>query len=228
MNMAYKILIVEDDDVICNAIGEKLKEWGYEISAIHDFKSVMELFTQKSPQLVLLDIKLPYHNGFYWCQRIREISNVPIIFISSYSDKMNMVLAINKGGDDYITKPFDLDVLVAKVQALIRRSYDFIESSEMLICGELRLILGEGCLMYKSNKIDLTKNEFKIIEILIRKKGQIVTKKELMMKLWDNDEFVNDNTLTTNMMRLRNKLRHYGIDNLIRTQKGKGYILDND
>lgn len=223
----YKILIIEDDTVIANILGEKFRDWGYKTSILTDFRGVMDVFIQEHPQLILLDVKLPFHNGFYWCQCIRKISQVPIIFISSSDENMDMVLAMNMGADDYIVKPFDLDVLIAKINAILRRTYSFGEKIDMLKHNDLILLLGESTILYNEEKIELTKNELKIMEVLIKNKGKIISKKELMMVLWNNDEFVNDNTLVTNIMRLRKKLEEHGISDLIITKKGQGYFIND-
>lgn len=223
----YKILIIEDDTVIANILGEKFRDWGYKTSILTDFQGVMDVFIQEHPQLILLDVKLPFHNGFYWCQCIRKISQVPIIFISSSDENMDMVLAMNMGADDYIVKPFDLDVLIAKINAILRRTYSFGEKIDMLKHNDLILLLGESTILYNEEKIELTKNELKIMEVLIKNKGKIISKKELMMVLWNNDEFVNDNTLVTNIMRLRKKLEEHGISDLIITKKGQGYFIND-
>lgn len=221
----YKLLIVEDDKTIADSLVTYMEKWGFEAKAVEDFNHVTEEFLAFEPHLVLLDITLPFFNGFYWCGQIRKVSKVPIIFISSVSDNMNIVMAMNMGGDDFISKPFDLNVLVAKVQALLRRTYDFTSDTSVLEHNGVILNLKDTTLMYQNNQIDLTKNEFKILQILLENCGQIVTREQIMVHLWDSDCFVDDNTLTVNMTRLRKKLEEIGVVDFITTKKGLGYII---
>lgn len=221
-----KILIVEDDISIAELLCDSLKDWGYEAKYIKDFLSITEQVAKIRPHLVLLDVKLPFHNGFYWCKEIRNISNIPIIFISSNSDKMNMVMAMNMGADDYITKPFDISVLVAKIQALLRRTYTFQKQNNMIEYHGLILLIDENAISYNGKKVGLTKNEFKILELLLKNKGCPISKKDLMMKLWNDDYFVSDNTLFVNIARLRKTLENIGLPELIVTKKGIGYMVN--
>lgn len=223
----YRILVVEDDMTIAKALASHLRKWDYEVACVEDFKNVMEIFAEYDPQLVLLDIVLPFFNGFHWCQEIRRLSKVPIIFISSAGDNMNIVMAMNMGGDDFIAKPFDLAVLTAKVQALLRRTYDF--SAEPVQSLEHRgavLNLGDASLSYQGEKIDLTKNEFRILQILLEHKGAVVSRDDMMVKLWETDSFVDENTLTVNVARLRKKLDAGGLPDFIKTKKGMGYMVE--
>jgi DNA-binding response OmpR family regulator len=224
----HKILIVEDDRVIAEQVAKQLSAWGCQTKCIVDFNGVMEEFADFAPDMVLLDISLPFYNGYHWCTQIREISKVPIIFISSTADNMNMVMAMNMGADDFIAKPFDLAVLTAKVQALLRRTYDFAGQAEpgILEHGGAVLNMGDASLMYQGEKIDLTKNEFRILEILMSNKGKVVSRDDIMIKLWETESFVDENTLTVNVARLRKKLEASGLDDFIRTKKGMGYVVE--
>lgn len=221
----YKILLVEDDPVIAGVIAQQLAGWGYEIQQVTDFENVMEHFNDFMPHLVLLDLGLPFHNGFHWCGEIRKISKVPVVFISSAGDSMNMVTAIHQGADDFVTKPFDMNVLVAKVQAILRRSYDFGEPAGVLVQGPVTLNLGEAAVYVNNEKTDLTRNEFKILELLMQNRGRLVSREELMRRLWESESFIDDNTLSVNIARLRKKLADAGLENHIETRKGLGYII---
>lgn len=222
----YRILIVEDDDTIAKTIRGHLEKWDYEVLCIEDFKKVEEEFQSFLPQLVLMDILLPFYNGFHWCTRIRKSSNVPIIFLSSASDNMNIVMAMNMGGDDFIEKPFDLNVLTAKIQALLRRTYAFAEQQNQLDHRGVTLNLNDATVVYEEKKLDLTKNDFKILQILMEHTGRIVRREEIMERLWESDEFIDDNTLTVNMTRLRKKLESIGVCGYITTKKGIGYLIE--
>ena len=221
----YKIFIVEDDMGIANGIKETASLWGFETKVCENFQKVTEEFAKYQPHIVLLDIGLPFAGGFHWCTEIRKISNVPVVFVSSAADNMNIVMAMNMGGDDFIAKPFDGNVLMAKVMALLRRSYDFAESSPVLSHREAYLNTGDNTLTYKDAKIDLTKNEYRILQCLMENKGKVVSREQLMEKLWESDEFVDDNTLTVNINRLRKKLEAAGLENFITTKFGVGYIV---
>ena len=218
-------MIVEDDDTISDSLKNHLEKWGFKTKVIEDFNHVTEEFISWEPQLIILDITLPFFNGFYWCGQIRKISNVPIVFLSSASDNMNIVMAMNMGGDDFIAKPFDFSVLVAKVQALLRRTYDFTAETNVLEHKGVILNLKDTILMYENKQVSLTKNEFKIIQVLLENVGQIVSREQIMIRLWDSDCFVDDNTLTVNMTRLRKKLEEIGVVDFITTKKGLGYII---
>ncbi|MCI9199707.1 MAG: response regulator transcription factor [Lachnospiraceae bacterium] len=221
----YKILIVEDDSIIAGEISRYLKRWGYETETADDFGDVLGTFAQFAPQLVLMDIGLPFYNGYYWCGEIRKVSQVPIIFISSASDNMNVVMAINMGGDDFVTKPFDLEVLAAKIQAVLRRAYAFTGQTSVMEYKGILLNITDMSLEFQGKKTELSKNEFKILQVLFEKAGGTVSRENIMKKLWDDECFVDDNTLTVNINRLRKKLEGEGIRELIVTKKGVGYQL---
>ena len=222
----YKILIVEDDNTIAERLASHLKKWNYKTVCVRDFKNVMEEFKKTDPQLVILDIGLPFYNGFYWCQEIRKLSNVPIIFLSSMNDNMNIVMAMNMGGDDFIAKPFDLNVLLAKIQAILRRTYDFAAPAPTLEHRGAVLNTADASLMYQGQRIELTKNDYRILQTLLERKGSVVSRETLMEKLWETDSFVDENTLTVNIARLRRKLEAAGLSDYITTKKGLGYLIE--
>lgn len=222
----HKILVVEDDDVIAMAIKSHLEIWGYNVECITDFKDVTSTFVKNDPQLVLMDISLPFYNGYHWCSEIRKLSKVPIIFISSANDSMNIVMAVNMGGDDFIAKPFDFNVLVAKVQALIRRTYDFAGKTNIMEHNGVMLNISDATLHYNGEKLELTKNDNKIMQILMENTGKAVSRDTIMTKLWETDSYIDDNTLTVNMARLRKKLEQIGIIDFIITKKGIGYMVN--
>ncbi|AUS98484.1 DNA-binding response regulator [Clostridium thermosuccinogenes] len=222
----YKIMIIEDDDAIAKAMKDHLCKWDYDVFNVSDFKNITEQVIRYNPHLVLLDIMLPFFNGFYWCSEIRKISKVPIMFISSASDNMNIVMAMNMGGDDFITKPFDLNVLTAKVGALIRRTYSFHGQVNIIEHKGVVLNLSDTSMTYQNKKIDLTKNEYKIMQILMENIGKAVFREEIMQRLWESDDFIDDNTLTVNITRLRRKLDEAGLEDFIKTKKGIGYIIE--
>ena len=221
----YEILIIEDDRVIAQAIQKQITTWGYEAVVAKDFRKVLETFVEFDPQLVLLDISLPFYNGYHWCSEIRKVSKVPIIFLSSNSDNMNIVMAMNMGADDFIAKPSDLNVLIAKIQALLRRAYDFTGNSNLLEHGGLLLNCNDTTVSYEGNRQELTKNEFRILQLLMEQHGSVVSRESLMQTLWESDDFIDDNTLTVNVTRLRRKLETLGLQDYIRTKKGLGYII---
>ena len=222
----YKILIVEDDFVIAKTMKKHLTSWGYDVECAEDFKNVLAQFVSFDPQLVLLDISLPFFNGYHWCTEIRKVSKVPIIFISSASDNMNIVMAINMGGDDFIAKPFDLTVLTSKVQALLRRTYDFTGTTHLLEHKGAILNTSDSTLIFNGQKIELSKNDYKILHILLENKGKTVSRDNLMTRLWETDDFIDDNTLTVNINRLRKKLAEIGLNDFINTKKGIGYLVN--
>lgn len=222
----YKILIVEDDLIIAKTVKNHIKSWGFEVECVNDFKDVLATFVSYNPQLVLLDIALPFFNGYHWCSEIRKVSKVPIIFISSASDNMNIVMAMNMGGDDFIAKPFDLNVLTAKVQALLRRTYDFTGQTNLLEHKGLILNISDSTLNFNNRKIELSKNENKIMQILLENKGKAVSRDTIMTRLWETDSYIDDNTLTVNITRLRKKLQEAGLSNFIATKKGVGYMVE--
>ncbi len=224
--MQYRILVVEDDKTIAEEISTYLRTWDFEVGLISDFSAVMEEFGAFSPHLVLMDVSLPFFNGYHWCTQIRKLSQIPIIFLSSASDNMNIVMAMNMGGDDFIAKPFDLQVLSAKIQAMLRRSYSYQGQSELQECKGVMLNTSNGVMDIAGQKVELTKNEFRMLQLLFSHKGEIVTREALMTHLWDSDCFVDDNTLTVNMTRLRKKLSEYEKEDLIITKKGIGYLVE--
>ena len=223
-----RIFIVEDDEGIARGIQEQIQMWGMEACCARNFRNVMGEFAACSPQLVLLDIGLPAFNGFYWCGEIRKVSQVPIIFLSSASDNMNIVMAMNMGGDDFIAKPFDMTVLTAKIQALLRRSYDFSSSMPVLEHRGALLSTGDQILNYQDQKIELTKNEYRILLTLMENRGKVVSRERLMERLWETDSFVDENTLTVNVNRLRRKLDGAGLEGFITTKHGVGYLIENN
>lgn len=222
----YRILIVEDDMTIAKVLAAHLEKWGYETRCAENFKNIMNDFLDFEPQLLMLDIGLPFFNGFHWCQEIRKVSQVPIMFLSSLDDNMNIVMAMNMGGDEFIEKPFDLNVVTAKVQALLRRTYAFQGLSNLLEHDGIMLNLGDATVLYQDQKVELTKNEFRILQILFERAGKIVSRDEIIERLWDSDEFIDDNTLTVNVARLRKKLESVGRKDMIRTKKGIGYMVE--
>lgn len=222
----YRIFIVEDDLTIARTLADHLEKWDYEAKYAADFKNIIKEFIEFDPQLVILDIMLPLFNGFHWCQEIRKISRVPVIFLSSANDNMNIVMAMNMGGDEFIEKPFDLDVVTAKVQAVLRRAYSFQGAVEVIECRGIVLKLDTAIVNYKGKEKELTKNEFRILKLLMEKSGRIVSRDEIIEKLWESDEFIDDNTLTVNVTRLRRKLYSLGIEGVIKTKKGIGYIIE--
>jgi DNA-binding response OmpR family regulator len=222
--MTYRILIVEDDGVISSEIAQNLARWGFEAYAVKDFSDVLAEFEYFMPHLVLMDISLPFFNGFYWCSKIREKSMAPIIFLSSRTDNMDIVMAMNTGGDDYITKPVSMEVLIAKLQAMLRRAYDYEAENRLVFCGTI-LDAGGLCLIKDGVRTDLTKNEARILQLLLSDKGNVVSREQLMLGLWESDAFVDDNTLTVNVNRLRKTLEDAGLPDCIVTHKGKGYAI---
>ena len=221
----HKILLVEDDAVIRQQVKKMLEQWGFEVIAVEDFMQVLTIFVKEEPHLVLMDIGLPLFNGYHWCQEIRKISKVPIMFLSSRDQAMDIVMAINMGGDDFVTKPFDNNVLLAKVQGLLRRSYEFGTDQSLLEYRGVILNLKSMDMMYDGEVITLTKNEFQILRVLFEHSGSIVSRDDLMKELWNSDFFIDDNTLTVNVARLRKKLEECGLVNFITTKKGIGYGL---
>jgi len=223
----YRILIVEDDGVIAGAVRRHLEGWGYQAVCAQRFDAVLEEFRAFDPQLVLLDISLPFFNGYHWCQEIRKISSVPILFLTSASDSVNVVMAMQMGGDDLLAKPFDLQVLSAKVRAMLRRAYDFAAAPTLLACGGAVLNPASGVLTVNGQRVELTKNEGKLLQLLLEKKGQTVSRDAMMTALWESDSFVDENTLSVNVNRLRRKLEAAGLPDFIRTRKGAGYLVED-
>ena len=222
----YRIFIVEDDRAIAEALRRHIESWGFEARLCADFTNVTAEFAAYDPQLVLLDIALPGRNGYHWCAEIRKLSSVPVIFVSSVSDNMNIIMAMNMGGDDFIAKPFDLNVLMAKVQALLRRAYDYAGQTELIERRGAILNAADASLTYQGQRIDLSRNECRILLTLLRAKGEVVSREKLMRRLWETDCFVDENTLTVNIARLRRKLEGAGLDDFIVTKKGMGYMVE--
>lgn len=221
----HRIFIAEDDSVIANAVKNYLEGWGYEVRCAEDFKNIIGEFSEFSPHLVLMDIGLPFYNGFYWCAEIRKISQVPVVFLSSASDNMNIIMAMDMGGDDFIPKPFDLTVLLAKIKAILRRTYDFGNAPETIEHKGAVLNISDASMTYGGEKLELTKNEYRILLTLMENKGKVVSREELMNRLWETDCYVDENTLTVNVSRLRKKLERYGLEDFIVTKAGMGYII---
>ncbi|RST99120.1 DNA-binding response regulator [Vagococcus vulneris] len=220
-----KIFIVEDDPVICQGLKQHFTQWGFQCETVADFERVADEIKVSQADLVLMDISLPFFNGFYWCEKLRKTSEIPIIFLSSASDNMNMVMAMNMGADDFVAKPFDMSVLVAKVQALLRRSYQFGGIPDFQY-GGYKLNPQENRVVYQEQSVDVSPTECKILSLLFQSSGQVVTKELIMEKLWEGDHFIDSNTLAVNMTRLRKKVSVIGLDQLIQTVKGKGYLLE--
>lgn len=222
----YSIMIVEDDRALCSHLAEGLAKWNFNVLAAENFENILEEFIRYKPQLVVMDVNLPCFDGFYWCRRIREVSKVPVLFLSSRDTNMDIVMAVNTGADDYITKPFSMPVLIAKIQAVLRRTYDYsAETPDLMEYRGLTLNPGEGTAVFNGQKTELTRNELKILTLLLNNKGRIVSRESIMQVLWDDDVFVNDNTLTVNINRLRSRLSDLGLDDFISTRKGQGYMI---
>ncbi len=221
----YKILLVEDDRAIAQAICRHITARGLQIQAASNFRDIMAEFAAYDPQLVLLDISLPYFNGYHWCQQIRQISKVPIIFISSAADNLNIVLAINQGADDFIAKPFDLTVLTAKIQAALRRAYNFTGQTAVLEHRGALLNIANASLSYQEQKLSLSKNDLRILQVLLENQGNVVSRETLMQRLWETNSFIDENTLSVNVARLRKKLDALGLTDFIITKKGLGYLV---
>ncbi|QZY55840.1 response regulator transcription factor [Crassaminicella profunda] len=222
----FKILIVEDEVKIREIILENIKKWGFDGLCIEDFSETFNTFIQYDPHLVLMDINLPSFDGFYWCNKMREVSKVPIIFVSSRNTNMDIIMAVNMGGDDFVQKPFSLDVLMAKVNALLRRTYSYSNTEvSVLEHNGVVLNLNDNILNYNEEKLELTKNEFKILHILMKNNGKVVSREKIMRSLWEDESFVDDNTLTVNINRLRKKLTNIGLKDFIETKKRQGYIV---
>lgn len=221
----YKILIVEDDLAIADLLKTNLNGWGFDACCVTDFNQIMNDFIKIQPHLVLLDISLPFYNGFYWCSEIRKVSKVPIIFLSSHTENLDIVMAMNMGGDDYITKPYSMDIVIVKIQAVLRRAYTYYTDAQVIKVGEVILNLNDTTLLYKGETLELTKNEFRILSLLMNRKNTVVSRDDIMKYLWDSESFIDDNTLTVNINRLRKKLEDHGILEFIQTKKGMGYMI---
>lgn len=224
----FSIMIVEDDKIIAESLKEALEKWQYQVHIAIDFNDITNEFLEQRPQMVLLDITLPAFNGYHWCQEIRKISEVPIIFITSKTDDMDMIMAIQMGADDYIQKPFQLSIVVAKVQALLRRTYDFNEQDDFLAIDQVILKPNDLTVSYQNDTTSLTKNEAKIMEVLFKGKGQFISRDRIMKELWDDESFIDGNTLAVNITRTRKKLRDMGLDDFILTKKGVGYAINKE
>lgn len=220
-----RIFIVEDDEIIAGEVAKSLNSWGYETAIARSFERIDEEFAASGAQLVIMDISLPYYNGYYWCERIRRRSKAPIVFLSSRADTADVVMAVSMGGDDYIAKPVDTELLIAKVQAVLRRAYDY-ETSARLSLGGAEFDAAASCLFVGGMRRELTKNESRILAALLEKRGAVVSREALMLRLWDSDEFVDDNTLTVNVNRLRKTLAEAGLGDCVKTHKGQGYSVD--
>lgn len=222
----YKVMIIEDEEKIRDIIKTSLEKWGFEVCASSDFNKVFEEFAKESPHLVLMDINLPSYDGFYWCGKIRSMSKVPVIFLSSRNTNMDIVMAVNMGGDDYITKPFSMDVLIAKINAILRRTYSYAESNmDTISYNGVILSLKDNKVYFGDNSSELTKNEFKILYILMKNNESIISRENIMQELWQDESFIDENTLTVNINRLRKKLNEIGITDFIKTVKNQGYII---
>lgn len=223
-----KVLIIEDDFVIADHLKAELEKWQYEVYIVEEFSHIIEMFNEVSPHLILLDINLPVNNGYYWCQEIRRISNVPIVFISSRTDNMDQIMAMQLGGDDFVQKPFDIPLTIAKIQALLRRAYDFSDQKSSIHFGSVELYAEEARLSYQEDIIELTRTELQILLELFEKNGSFATRESIMERCWQGDEYIDDNTLAVNMTRLRKKLKSIGLNNFIETKKNVGYRLTDE
>ena len=221
----YKLMLVEDDLTITEVLERQLTKWGYYVTTVTKFNQVLECFLEEKPDLVLMDITLPFFNGFYWCQEIRKVSSAPIIFISSANEDMNLVMAINMGADDFVAKPFTMEVITAKIQALLRRTYAFKQDASTYKVKGAVLNLADNTISHGSHQVNLSGNEFKILSILMQNKGKTVSRETIMEQLWDSNEFVDDNTLTVNIARIRKKLEEIELYDFIETKKGLGYFV---
>ena len=224
----YRVFIVEDDAVIAGQLRRYLRSWGLDAECAEDLSAVMEEFRRYNPQLVLMDISLPFCDGYHWCQLIRQESRVPVVFLSSMADNMNIVMAMNMGGDDFIAKPFDLNVLIAKIQAVLRRAYDFSVQPPALEWRGAKLSTTDSLLDYGGRQLELSRNEYRILLTLMERPRQVVSREKLMERLWETDSFVDENTLTVNIARLRKKLDSFGLHDFITTRKGLGYVLEDE
>ncbi|HFI0852258.1 TPA: response regulator transcription factor [Streptococcus suis] len=220
-----KIFLVEDDKTISQLVAKNLTNWGYQVKEVKDFQTILKQIDDFQPHLIILDISLPFFNGYYWCQEIRKTSRVPIMFLSSHDQPMDIVMAINMGADDFVTKPFEMTVLLAKIQGLLRRTYDFVAEQSLLWFEEVALDLKTMQVSYTEAVEELTRNEFQILRVLFEHGKEVVSREELMRELWNSDIFVDDNTLSVNIARLRKKLTELGLPDLIATKKGVGYGL---
>lgn len=226
--MSQTIYLAEDDPTIVNVVKKQLVQWGYQATSPGDFQTIAQEVQESVPDLVIMDIALPYYNGFYWTQEIRKFSEVPIIFLSSADDQMNQVLAMNMGADDFMAKPFDLTILLAKIQALLRRSYQYGAGAVCYTLGEFQFFPAENQLKSQTSQLPLSPNESRILLTLLQSRGQIVAKEAIIETLWQNEAFIDNNTLAVNMTRLRKKLAFVGLADVIQTVKNKGYLIENE
>lgn len=226
--MANTIYLIEDDETIVSGISEHLQQWGYTVIAPKEFQEIFHEFQQLSPDLVLMDISLPYFNGFYWCQEIRKVSEVPIIFLSSAEEKMNQIMAMNMGADDFVAKPFDISLLVAKIQALLRRSYQYGKQALQYELAGSTFYPLENQIKTETETVVLSPNETRILVVLMQKQGEIIPREEIIQTLWNSDEFIDNNTLSVNMTRIRKKLQSIGIEEKIQTVKNRGYLVEKE
>ena len=220
-----KVLIIEDDLDLALEMKRTLEHWQFDVRLTKAFNQIIETFLEYEPMIIILDINLPFFDGFYWCKKIRQISTVPIIFLSSRDSNLDLMMAIHHGGDDYLTKPISSDILVTKINAIMRRTYDYVSNSNLVYLDNLVVDFEKGTLKHNNKTLELTKNEMRILTTLIKQKGKIVTREQLMINLWNDDEFISDNTLTVNVNRLRARLKEIGIDDFIQTKKGIGYLI---
>lgn len=225
----YKILIIEDDMTLFHEVKERLSQWSFDVYGISDFGNVLQEFTEIKPDLVIVDIQLPKYDGFHWCRNIRTHSNVPIIFLSSRDHPMDMVMAMQLGADDYVQKPFHFDVLIAKIQALLRRVHDYNAEGIILKtwCGAT-IDFESNTVTNEDGAVELTKNELFILKTLVERKNKVVTREQLIRALWDDERFISDNTLTVNVNRLRKKLDEIGLGRFIETKVGQGYMAKEE
>lgn len=221
-----RILIIEDDCMIAEKMKNHLEKWEYQVTIAEDFKDILGEVARSAPDLILLDVMLPYYNGFYWCKEIRTLFKTPIIFISSASDNMNIVMAMDMGGDDFIAKPFDMAVLTAKIKAMLRRSYSYAGQINVIEHNGAILNLVDDSMTYQDKRAAFSKNEMQILSLLMENAGSIVSRDTIMMQLWDSDNFIDDNTLTVNVTRIRKKLREIGLEDFVKTRKGSGYLVE--
>lgn len=228
VSMTYRIFLVEDDHSIASGLQHQLEQWDFEVQVVQNFRGVLTECTAFDPHLILMDIMLPCYDGYHWCREIRRVSEVPIIFLSSASDNLNLIMAVNMGGDDFIAKPFDWNVLLAKIQALLRRTYDFGSQAALLEHRGAVLNPSDAVLTYQGMRMELTKNEYRILQALLEQKGKVVSRETLMERLWATDSFVDENTLTVNVNRLRKKLDKAGLHDFIRTKVGMGYLIEQE
>ena len=224
----FKIFLIEDDEIIAKSLKKFLENWSYDVYLVKDYEKVFEEYKKIDPAIILIDISLPFFNGYYWCEQVRKVSNLPIIFISSASENLNKIMAMNMGADDYITKPFDLELLLAKIKALLRRSYEYTEISNNIAYEDIVIDRDKMLLIFDNKHISLTKNEYLILEMMFAHPQKVFKREEFMDKIWQTDEFIDDNTLTVNIMRLRKKLEEIGLSNFIKTKKKVGYYIERD